>query len=263
MLEGSSITGQQRFPLTGRFLAGRVRDSLSVEDLDYVENLVESTRELKDRETLIHRGAAVDVSAILIDGFMFRTSHSGGRRFIVGVHVPGDFVDLHSFALKRLDHNVVAAGPAKVGLVSHRSLERALHERPTLSRALWFATLLDAAIHRKWIQILENLAAPRRIAHLYSEIQERLSLVGRAGSNALRTPFTQIDLADMCGISAVHANRAISRLRELGLAEIRRGTLLAPDWDALRNYAQFDKSYLYSDADADADAQADKVVDYR
>jgi len=39
----------------------------------------------------------------------------------------------------------------------------------------------------------------------------------------------------------------VGKLRELELAEIRRGDLYTSNWDALREYAQFDGAYLYSD----------------
>ncbi|HBM04708.1 MAG TPA: Crp/Fnr family transcriptional regulator, partial [Erythrobacter sp.] len=149
--------------------------------------------------------------------------------------------------LKRLDHNIDAAGRVTVGSVSHDTLRRVMRDRPGVARAMWFATLLDAAIHRKWIQMLEQLDAPRRIAHLYAELHTRLELVGRNVTRALRTPFTQFDMADMCGVSAIHANRAVGKLRELGIAEIRRGDLYTADWAALKRYAQFDPDYLYGD----------------
>ncbi|MEE4201937.1 Crp/Fnr family transcriptional regulator [Erythrobacter sp.] len=233
--------------MTGNFLAGRLRHHLSKDDLRNVEKLVSEQRSLSGGEVLVARGERVAHSAILVDGFMFRTICKDDRRFIVGVHVPGDFVDLHGFALKSLDHNLVSVGATRIGVVPHDRLTNTMRERPGLARAMWFATLLDAAIHRKWIQMLERLDAPRRIAHIYCELQTRLGLVGRAVPRALRAPFTQLDLGDMCGVSAVHANRAVSKLREIELAEIRRGTLYTRDWDALRKYAQFDPSYLYGD----------------
>ena len=38
-------------------------------------------------------------------------------------------------------------------------------EYPHLTRLLWFSTLLDAAIHRQWILKMQELPAPRRVAH--------------------------------------------------------------------------------------------------
>ena len=163
----------------------------------------------------------------------------------MGLHVPGDFVDLHGFALKHLDHDIVTAGPVRIAQVERDALREVTQERPGVARALWFATLLDAAINRQWIRNLEALDAPQRIAHLYAEIHHRLKLIGRNGGRTLRTPFTQTDLADMCGVSAIHANRAVARLRDLGLGEIRRGDLYITDWSALERYAGFDPAYLY------------------
>ena len=235
------------YPLTGNFLAGRLRDGLSAHDLEHVESLVETIEEHGDGTRLVKRGCRTDRSMILIEGFVFRTIDSDGKRFITGVHVPGDFVDLHGFALKRLDHNIDAAGKVRLGCVGHRALAAVMQDRPGVARAMWFATLLDAAIHRKWIQTLEQLDAPRRIAHLYAELHTRLGMIGRNVSHALRTPFTQFDLADMCGVSAIHANRAVAKLRELGIAEIRRGDLYTQDWDALKRFAGFDADYLYGE----------------
>ncbi|WP_232725676.1 Crp/Fnr family transcriptional regulator [Qipengyuania seohaensis] len=218
-----------------------------MDDLEYIERLIDSVEEHGDGTRLLERGDVTDRSTMLIEGYVFRTIESGDRRYIVGVQVPGDFVDLHGFALKRLDHSIVAAGPVKVGTVSHESLRRVMQERPNIARAMWFATLLDASIHRKWIQILEQLDAPKRIAHLYAELHKRLELVGRNVPRTLRTPFTQIDLADMCGVSAIHANRAVGKLRELGVAEIRRGDLYTEDWERLQRYARFNADYLYGD----------------
>ena len=243
----TELLGTASFPLTGNFLAGRLRHNLSLDDLQYIEGLVESVEEHDDGARLLSRGIKTDRSTILIEGYIFRTIESGNKRFITGVHVPGDFVDLHGFALKRLDHNIDAAGKVKVGSVSHETLRTVMRDRPGVARAMWFATLLDAAIHRKWIQTLEQLDAPRCIAHLYAELHTRLELVGRGVTRALRTPFTQFDMADMCGVSAIHANRAVGKLRELGIAEIRRGDLYTNDWAALKRYAQFDPDYLYGD----------------
>lgn len=233
------------FPITKDFLAGRTRDQIAPEDLRLIEEMMGPPRTIADGEQVLARGETAVRATLLIDGFMFRRIIREGKRFVVGVHVPGDFVDLHGFVLKHLDHDVVAAGPARIAQVERDTLTSVTQERPTLARALWFATLLDAAIHRQWIRNLEALDAPRRIAHLYAELHHRMLLIGRNVARTLRTPFTQSDLADMCGVSAIHANRAVARIRELGLGEIRRGDLYISDWAALESFAGFDPAYLY------------------
>ncbi|MGB7417803.1 MAG: Crp/Fnr family transcriptional regulator [Erythrobacter sp.] len=253
MYREANGTVATRYPFTGDFLASRLRDRYAEADLDAIEALVDEGMHLPDRATLGTQGdRSPSFAAIIVEGFMFRITQRDGRRFIVSIHVPGDIMNLQGFAFDRIDHEMQAAGKVRVGRIPFDRLERTLAERHAVAGALWSGTLLDAALHRKWIQVAAQLDAPQRIAHIYCELHERLGFIGQAGPRVLRAPFTQTDLADMCGVSAVHANRAVARLREFELAEIRRGTLYTQDWDSLRRYAEFDPAYLQASHSANA-----------
>jgi CRP-like cAMP-binding protein len=235
----------QTYPLTGRFLLGRLRHAMSDEEKGIVESLIEQTERFSDSTTLIARGEVADHSTLLIEGYLLRTMVEDNRRFVVGLHVPGDFADLHAFALTRLDHNVVTLGDTLVGYVSHDRLKEVVERYPHLTRLLWFSTLLDAAIHRQWILKLEQLTAARRVAHVFAELWRRLEMVGLARKDGLRTPLIQADLADMCGTTVIHMNRALGQLRKEGVAQFRRGTLYVKDRAALERYASFNPDYLF------------------
>lgn len=178
---------------------------------------------------------------------MLRTLESDDRRYGVSFHVPGDFVDLHCFALKRLDHNIDCVGPVKVAQVPHSAILEIMHERPHLARLFWFSTMLDAAMHREWIMTLERLTVPRRIGHIFVEIWQRLNMVGLGFPDGFETPLTQTDVADMCGATPVHTNRALAELRKQGLAFFQRGQVRVPDRKALEAYSGFTPDYLYGE----------------
>lgn len=201
------------FPSTGRFLFGRQRSAMSQQERADLEAMIERTEWIDRPTRLVGRGELCTHSTMLIDGFMLRTLDGEARRHAVSFHVPGDFVDLHAFALKRLDHNIDTVGRVKVGYVSHEALRRATEQQPHLARLFWFSTLLDAAMHREWIMTLERLTTPRRIAHILAEIWRRLAMVGLAASDGFDTPLTQADLAEMCGATPIHTNRALRELR--------------------------------------------------
>ncbi|MBC7159601.1 MAG: Crp/Fnr family transcriptional regulator [Porphyrobacter sp.] len=234
-----------RYPRTGRFLLGRLRHAMSEKEKHTVESLVEEVVTLPPATTIIARGDLCRKSTMLIDGYMLRTIREGGRRFVVGINVPGDFVDLHGFALRRLDHDIVSLGATTIGTVPHGRLEEVMRTAPHLARLLWFATLLEAAIHREWIMRLERLTAARRVAHIFAELWYRLDLVGLGRRDGLRTPLIQADLADMCGTTAIHMNRVLGQLKKEGVAEFRRGTVSVPDRSRLERFADFDPTYLY------------------
>jgi len=237
----------QQYPKSGRFLLGRLRHDMSDAEKAELESLVSDVREVPDGTRIISRGAECAVSTILIDGFMLRTLDSDDKRYGVSFHVPGDFVDLHCFALKRLDHNIDCIGPTRIGQVSHSDIAALMLSKPHLARLFWFSTMLDAAMHREWIMKLEQLTAPRRIAHIFAEIWRRLEMVGLGYADGFETPLRQADIADMCGSTPIHTNRALGRLRDQGLADFQRGEVRIPDREALEEFAQFSPDYLYGD----------------
>ena len=241
------------FPLTGRFLFGRLRETLTREEREKLESLPEEVANYESSSRIVDAGTACGRSTLLVEGFIIRglerTNGSGTRRSALSVHVAGDFVDLHCFALKRLDHNVDTIGPAKLAYVPHEKLRALLRDEPHLARVLWSSTLLDASMHRQWIMKLEQLTTPRRIAHIFSELWWRLDAIGLAEDDGFQTPLMQTDLADMSGATAVHTNRALRVLREKGLAEFVRGRVTAPNRGALEAYADFAPDYLYGKGD--------------
>lgn len=235
----------ERYPRTGRFLAGRMRSALTEDERQLVESLIESEHHLAGGELIARRGAECATSTILIEGFAIRVLKRGGQKHIVGLQVAGDFIDLHGFALKRLDHDLYTLGPAKIGRVSHGRLQQVIGQQPHLARLLWFSTLLDAAIHREWICKLEDLNAAQRVAHVFCEISRRLEMVGLDGHDGFSLPLTQAQLASMCGTTAVHMSRALRRLRDRTGTTFRHGRLECPDLAALAAFCNYDPSYLY------------------
>ena len=218
---------------------------MSDDERELVEDLIETEDMLAGGDLIARRGVECSSSTILIEGFAIRVIERGGEPHIVGMQVPGDFIDLQGFALKRLDHDIYTLGPARVGRVSHARLQRVIGEQPHLARLLWFSTLLDAAIHREWICKLEELSAAQRVAHVFCEICRRLEMVGIDAHRGFSLPLTQAQLASMCGTTAVHMSRALRRLRNETGASFRHGRLELPDPAALAAFCDYDASYLY------------------
>ena len=77
-----------------------------------------------------------------------------------------------------MDHDLAALSQARVAFIEHRHINKLLEARPTIARALWRETLIDAAIFREWIVNLGTRSAASRMAHLIAELRERLTVVG-------------------------------------------------------------------------------------
>ena len=57
-------------------------------------------------------------------------------------------------------------------------------------------------------------------------------------------PVTQAEFEDALGLSTVHVNRVLQDLRRDGLIILRGGSVTIPDWECLKNAAEFDQAYL-------------------
>jgi CRP-like cAMP-binding protein len=224
----------------------RVRDLVSQEEEEVLRAAVAEIREHPAGRTIVRSGTTLSASTLLVDGIVCRYKDlADGQRQIMELHVAGDFVDLHGFLLKRLDHNIGTMTPVTIALVPHDALRGITETHPHLGRMLWFSTLLDAAIHREKILSIGRRSAVARIAHIFCELLVRLRLVGLADETGYALPLTQADLADVTGLTSVHVNRMLKKLRDEKLLTFRGGRVAIGDWERLQRLAEFDPTYLH------------------
>jgi len=224
----------------------RARDRLSAEEEAAVRDAIGEVRDIAADQTIIRAGDELHSSTLLLDGLLCRYKDlRDGSRQICELHVAGDFADLHSFTLKRLDHNIMTLTRCRIALAPHAKLEAITRDFPHLTRLFWFSTNLDAAIHREWMLSLGRRTALARVAHFFCEMQVRLGLVGLADADGYALALTQTDLSECLGLTPVHVNRTLKQLREKGLVEFRRGRVTIGNHDGLRRVAEFDPAYLH------------------
>lgn len=221
------------------------RDDLSDEDRRLLEMLTGTVRLYGPQEEIIAEDSTAAESCLLLEGFAVRVHllPDGGRQ-ITEINVAGDFVDLHGMLLSKLDHSVVALTRCRVAFYGHADLKAMLAVSPHLTRLFWLMTAIDAAIQRAWIVSMGRRTSEGRLAHFFCEVLCRLEAVGLASGSSFSFPVRQADLADMVGLSVVHVNRTLQRLRQMGLIVWDGATLTIPDPDGLRAAADFDPTYL-------------------
>jgi CRP-like cAMP-binding protein len=200
---------------------------------------------------LVREGDRPDRSMLVAQGFTTRYRLLGdGTRQITAIHLPGDFVDLHSFLLKTMDHSVGALSACRAVTFPHANLRAITERHPHLARMLWLMTLLDSAIHREWIVAMGRRSALEQLAHLLCEIFTRLAVVGLGDTTReLMLPINQTELGDTLGLSTVHVNRTLQQLRAERLISWQGQAVRILDWDRLAAIAEFDPTYLHLDAE--------------
>ena len=222
-----------------------LRDTLTAEEREAVLNATSREMDFQVGQDIVKEGARPKASSLVVSGLAarYKVLAGGGRQF-TALHVPGDFVDLQSLLLKKMDHAVVALTPMRVARVAHATLRQVTDDFPHLARLLWLTTLVDGAIHREWILSMGRRQAPARLAHLLCELFLRQQAVGKVDGMSFSLPLTQAQMGDVLGVSSVHMNRTLQELRRDGMIKWQGPIVTIKDWQRLKSFAEFDAAYL-------------------
>ncbi len=194
---------------------------------------------------LVHEGNTADYVYLMVQGIACRYKLlPDGKRQILGFLIPGDLCDLH-FVAHKPDHSVALLGQAKIAKIPSRKISDLLNRYPRIERALSMGTLLDIAILRQWLLNMGQRNAVQRLSHLFCETKCRLATIGHVDSDgSFEMPVNQSALADSTGLSSVHVNRILKRLRNDGLIKLRKRRLTILDPERLATLAGFNDDYL-------------------
>jgi CRP-like cAMP-binding protein len=167
-----------------------------------------------------------------------------GARQITAFLIPGDFCDLHVTILGEMDHGITTLTRSRVAFVPRARIEE-LTERPSLVKAFWWSTLVDEAILRAWIVNVGRRDAFEAVGHLICELYVRMKNIGLVDGRRFDLPLTQEEIGDALGLTSVHVNRVLQRLRSEDLISFRQGLLTIHDYPALEKASGFNPNYLH------------------
>jgi len=210
--------------------------------------LPHSLRSLRAHEFIVREDDKPTHSCLLLSGYAFRHKVAGnGGRQIFSIHMKGDVVDLHNSILRRADHNVQALTPITVALIPVEAIREIVRCHPQVGQAMWYETLVDAAIFREWTLNVGRRDARARTAHLLCEFALRLKVAGLGEQTDFELPMTQEQLADALALTSVHINRTLKALAADGLIERKKRSVRIADFDRLARVGDFDSGYLHLD----------------
>ena len=198
------------------------------------------------REDIVAEGEALTRACLLLDGMACRYKRlPDGSRQIVSFHTAGDIVDLHCAVLKVADHGIAALGPARAAYLPHEALAAAIERHRGIAWAFWRETLVDGSILREWLLNIGRREAYARLAHLFCEMMVRADAVGLSRGRRFPFPVSQAELGDATGLTPVHVNRTMQKLRADGLISTCGTDIVVEDWNGLVEEGSFDPGYLH------------------
>lgn len=231
-----------RSPLTKKLSAFA---AFSDQELAALARLYQRRRAFAVGQVMVHQGQSGQAAYILSSGWVcsYKIQPDGSRQ-IVDFQIPGDFLGLRSVLLRTSDHGFEPVVACEASEVRLEDLLETFSQTPRLAMAILWAASRDEAMVVEHLVGLGRRDADARLAHFLLEMSSRLALVGMGGREGYDCPLTQYHLADALGLTAIHVNRILRKLREAGLVTFRSGRVIIDDHDRLATLADFDPTYL-------------------
>ncbi|WP_294007581.1 Crp/Fnr family transcriptional regulator [Sphingomonas sp.] len=215
-------------------------------DIQSLCDLCHNARNLPAAHDLIREGDAPGPLFVVLEGWACRYKLlPDGARQIIAFMMPGDFCDLHVGILAEMDHSIATLTPARIAFIPRPEIERLIDSRPSLSKAFWWTQLVDGGVLRATIVSMGRRTSVERVAHLLCELYFRMHHMGLGDEHSCIMPFSQIVLADAVGLTPVHTNRVIKRLRAAKALELGPGMITIANISKLAAIAGFDDNYLH------------------
>ena len=138
------------------------------------------------------------------------------------VFLPGDLMGIKSMLLQRQPDTIECLTDARVRTIDYqRLLDLTAQDHATSVRVMFQLAEDERRLHN-WVTALGRGMADERIATLLLDLHGRLHRAGLANGGGFYMPMTQQEIADHLGLTLVHVNRVLRRLREAGIVTVQR-----------------------------------------
>jgi len=245
--ESNVSTGRSKPPAAHAFVDKlNTFAPLEAADEERLRHACLQVRSYRKAQDLIREGDQPGPVFVILEGWACRYKIlPNGNRQIIAFMMPGDFCDMHVGVLDEMDHNIETLTAARIATIQRPEMEALVEASPALIRVFWWTQLVEAAMLRATIVSLGRRNSLERVSHLLCELCFRLRNVDENGFDRYVMPFSQIVLADAVGLTPVHVNRVLRKLRQEGALELGGSSMTICNLSVLARIAGFDDNYLH------------------
>lgn len=222
------------------------RHPLEPNQVDALLALPHRVARLERGKFLVREGDEATHCRVLLSGFAYRHKCTGeGARQILSIHLKGDLVDLPNVMLDAADDNIQALTEVNVAIIPAEEILALTSASPSIAKAMWGDTMIGASIVREWLLNVGQRDARQRISHLICELALRQENAGICERGQYHWPLTQEQLGETTGLTSVHVNRTLQKLRAEHLLRTSGRQLIVADWERLKAAGDFTSGYLH------------------
>jgi CRP-like cAMP-binding protein len=176
----------------------------------------------------------------LYSGWAFRhKTLPDGRRQILNFLLPGDLLGLQAAMFDAALHGIEALTDVRLCVLPRHKVWALFGQMPGLSfDVAWLGAREESLVDGNLTSVGRRNAA-ERVAALIVMLYKRANALGLVTDETFAFPLTQQHIADALGMSLVHTNKTLARLRRSGMFTRANGSLKLTNPRLLERVAQY------------------------
>lgn len=156
-----------------------------------------------------------------------------GDRQVISFVFPGDFIGLQAGIMGEMGHSVEARTHMRLCVFDRSEFYSFFKSHPTRGYDIVWLAAAEEHFLGETLATVGQRTAIEAIAWAIVRVFARGESLGLVNNGTLEFPFTQRDLADALGLSLVHTNKTLAKLKSKQLVSWSDGMLHVYDVDAL------------------------------
>lgn len=203
------------------------------ETLRVLRTYATAERSIHAGQDLLSPGTKADAIYVLLEGWisLYRILENG-RRQIVHFAMPGTLLGFPAVRGAIATFGAQALTSGRVNVIPHKALDTLLNDHPQIGMRLAEMISQDLGVAFDHLTSIGRQSARERVARLLFELFMRYwPHWSGNGIEGMQFPLTQEHIGDATGLTAVHVNRVLRKLKQDGIVEFHYGRLciLNPD----------------------------------
>ncbi len=161
------------------------------------------------------------------------TSLLNGERQVISFVFPGDFIGLQAGVLGEMSHSVEARTHMRLCVFDRSEFWHFFRSHPSRGFDVTWLAAVEEHFLGETLATVGQRSAIQAIAWALVKVFQRGKSLDMVTNSEMEFPFTQRDLADALGLSLVHTNKTLAKLKERQLASWTDGILRVNDVEKL------------------------------
>jgi CRP/FNR family transcriptional regulator len=207
---------------------------LDLIELNAVDKVINRRRTVMRGQYLYRNKARLQSLYAIRSGFL-KTSvlHEDGREQVAGFHIAGDLTGLDAIDARHHACDAIALDDSEVCEIPLDTLEQLSREIPSLQQHFHRILSREIVHDHGMMLLLGSMRANERLAAFLLDLSQRHAARGYS-STEFMLRMTRADIGSYLGLKLETVSRTLSRLRSLGLIDVRNRHIRITDLEGLK-----------------------------